>query len=186
MVQVTDYDSAKEIKISLSFLDKIRHLLMGRKKPNFFTRVIYYLGLTFGWFYFFIWFVTSYFSVVLTNMLDPSAASMWKARFNQIGAFISDDPLKTFQSYALIQIAIFTALFFGLCFFWRKWKIGLYLVIFTHLAAILVTYLMMGWEYISEHVSLMDKIIYGIGTLPFVVYLIFRKKKKKDESLENV
>lgn len=178
---VRDYESAREIRVSLSFLDKIRFLLMGKKKPDYFTRIIYYLGLTFGWFYFFIWFLTSYFSVILTNMLEPEAVSVWKARFNAIASFVSDDPLKTFQWYSLLQIAIFGGIFLGLCFFWRKWKIGLLMFLLGHVMVLGSTLFIMGKEYIFDHISFTDKIIYGIGTVPFIIYMIFKKRPKKVE-----
>lgn len=181
MDTVKDYDSAREIKVSLSFLDKVRILLMGKKRPGFARRVIYYMGLVFGWLYFFIWFLTSYFSVVLTTMLEPEAVSQWKAHFNRIASFVGDDPLKTFQWYSLLQVGIFIGIFLGLCFFWRKWKLGLWMVLLGHLAVLGTTYWFMGWEYITDHISFLDKIIYAFGTIPFLIAFFLSGNKKDAE-----
>lgn len=167
--------------MSLSFLDRLTILLRGRNRPGFYTRIVYYLGFIFGWFYFFIWFLTCYFAVILTNMLDSSVVSRWKAQFNQIASFMGDDPLRVFQNYSLIQLGIFSIIFFGLCFFWRKWKIGLLLYIVGHLLSVGVTLYLLGTDYILNHLSYLDKVIFGIGFLPFIVYmLIFSGKRKKD------
>ena len=161
-----------------TLVQKIKRFVLGSEKPELLIRLSVMVGFL-VWLYFAIWEVLIFLSIVLVNRLkDPK---MITDTFNRIGtkyAFMHRwglDTLNTLLLHSTIVLGFYVLSLAGLVLIYRKIKRGYILYLLGNGLSVLFTFIFLGQDYFVEQISLIDKIIFLVVILYFMVGLFFFK-----------
>lgn len=163
-----------------TLVQKFKRSILGPDKPGLPIRLSVVFGF-FIWLYFTIWQVLIFLSIVLVDRLQNP--EMIKDTFNRIGtkyAFMHRwglDTLNTLLFHSAVVLGLYFISLLGLIFIYRQKRKGYILYLLGSVLSIAFTIVFLGTHYFSEQISLIDKIIFLITTLYFVIGLFLFKKK---------
>lgn len=163
-----------------TLVQKIKILVLGKEKPNLFTRFSVIIGF-FIWLYFTVWQLLIFLSIVWVDKLEN--AKTIKKTFAIIGGkygFNIKYGLDTMHILFYHSLAIFVLCFFslvGLIFIYRQKRIGHIIFVLSNVINILFTIVFLGGTYYTEQISSFDKILFYLFTLYFAVVLFVFKTK---------
>lgn len=163
-----------------NLLQRVRRLILGKQKPNLLTRVSCGIGLVL-WIYLISWHVLTFVALMLFDTLKSS--EVIRASFNRVGGrYIQGDPINHLIIYSMLEIIIYIVMLFGLILIYRKKKLGFLLFVFGGLATFLVTFFIMGYNFLMKETSIGDLLLLGGAIAYFGLgVLIFYRKKADPE-----
>lgn len=169
---------------ALPLIIKIRRFIIGRKKPDGFTRLVFTLNI-FCWFLLFFWNILSYVAILLSDVIKEnkgfSVNEIIRNNGRQLG-FEGQDFLEAISSYYFLNIFIWLFIFLGIALLYRKWKI----YVLFHLGGLALHFVtmlfMIGLQYFIEDVSFFDKILYSIMVISALIHSTLLKKEKNKSS----
>ena len=174
-----------ESSIQRNMLQRIKTLFLGKKKPNFLTRIS--VGIAFIiWLYLMSWHLLTVLSLSLMNSLKHPEKI--KATFTRKGSELYNipDAMNALAFHSLIEIFVYIFILLGLILVWRKKKIGFLFFIIGNISGLLITILIMGWAYLINETSIVDFILIGSTTINFGIgALFFYKWKSKKETIQD-
>lgn len=168
-----------EPKDALPIILKLRNFIFGKKKPDSFTRIVFYINIV-GWFIFMLWSTISYFAIALKDLIKEnkgiSIAAIIRRRGEELG-FDGETFLVNFKQFQFIDIFIWSAIFVSLIFLYRKKRI--FAVIYFGAIGLhfLLMIFMLSVTYFMEDVSFFDKIANAIMILVSFIYMILLNKE---------
>ena len=166
------------------YIKSAKKLLLGRKRPPLFTRVILGIALV-AFVYYFIWngLKMILFTPGSIEILDDP--DKFIALINELGKkFDISDPMSTFLLNAQIMVAAWAIILIGMLIIYRRKITGYYIFFFGLLVSLVTPFAVLGWDYAtspSDGTDLLDHIV------PVALFIIFfisfkRLKKLKEEA----
>jgi len=159
---------------------RIRRFILGKNKPDGFTRLIYTINFT-GWFLLMAWNLISYIVVQMAPVIYENKGLSVNAILRQKGrelGFDGEQFLQAITDYYFLSIFVWIFIFIGLALMYRKSRFyatfyfGGFVVHFTSML------LMIGFQYFLEDISLFDKIVYGIMLVTALIHFTLMMKEK--------
>jgi hypothetical protein len=164
-----------------TLVQKVKKSILGQEKPGLFTRISVWVGFV-VWLYFTVWQILIFLSIVLVNRLENP--EMIKSTFNRIGnkyAFMHRwglDTMNTLWVHSAIILFFYGISLLGLIFIYRKKRRGYIVYFLSSSMCIIFTLVFLGVNYLNEQISLIDKLIFVLIMLYFLISLFFLKKIK--------
>lgn len=162
-----------------TLVQKVKRFILGSEKPELYTRISVIIGFS-VWLYFTIWQILIFLSIVLVNRLQNP--QMITDTFNRLGnkyAFMHRwglDTLNTLLLHSTIVLGLYFLSLVGLIFIYRKKRLGYGMYLIGSGLIIAFTVIFLGQDYFIEQISLIDKVIFSITTLYFIVGSFLFKK----------
>ncbi|MGB0934091.1 MAG: hypothetical protein ACPGU5_07390 [Lishizhenia sp.] len=176
-----------EPKDAIPVIVKIRTFIFGKKRPDPFTRLVFYVNLV-GWFIFMLWSTISYFAIALKDLITEnkgiSVAAIVRRRGEELG-FDGETFLVSFKQFQFADIFIWIAVFVSLIFLYRK-KRAFAVIYFSALSLhFLLMVFMLSFAYFMEDVSFFDKIAYLVMVVLSFVYMLLLSKESAETNAMN-
>jgi hypothetical protein len=162
-------------------LQRVRNLILGQEKPNFFTRISVTTGFII-WIYLFSWQVLSFIAFMLMGSLKQ--AKLVEGSFSRVGQKLYDIPniLNRLLIHSFAEFVAFGLVLLGLILIWRKRKLGFVIYVVGNLSILLSTLFILGREYLFSEVSSFDIILILASSAYFGIGIWwFYKRKDTDE-----
>lgn len=174
-------------KDTLTFLSKLRLMVFGKKKPDAFTRIIYYLNLI-GCIIFAAWSAISYIAISLNNLIlkskGISVEEIVIKRGEQLGYESGEVFLNNFKQFQFIDTVIWGAFFVSLVFLYRKKAVYALFYFGAIILHFLLMFFMLGMDYMLSDISGFDKIAYAVILFPTLIYFFLLKREQSPENIE--
>lgn len=167
---------------ALPLIIKIRRFILGKKKPDGFTRLIFTINI-FIWFLLMIWNLISYIAIQLSDIIKENKGFSVNAIIRKNGrdlGFEGQGFLEVINTYLFANIFIWIVIFIGLALLYRKLKIYPILLLGGLSLHFLLMFFMLGLQYFIESVSFFDKILYAILILTTMIHSALMKKEQND------
>ncbi len=167
----------------LPLLITIRNAIFGKKRPDGYTRITFYLS-TLVWFTFLVWHLLSYFAFSLRDLIFEEkkidVTTLIYCRGEALG-FEARDFLSRILNLYLYSAIIWTVFFLGLVLLWRKSRWAIYLIsgCFTSYYALLILY--MNLDYFNQDVTYFDKVLLSLTGINLLIYFVINKYRTKRE-----
>lgn len=171
-------------KDTLTFLSKIRLGIFGKKKPDGFTRIIFFINIV-GFVIFTVWALVSYFAIAMNDLIQKSkqisVEEIVIKRGEELGFEVGEVFLENFKQFQFLDVFIWLGLFCGLVFLYRKKAIYALFYFGAFILHFLLMFYLLGMDYILNDISSFDKIAYAVMLLPTLLYFFLLKREKTDE-----
>lgn len=165
---------------AIPLLLRIRRIILGKNKPDGFTRLVYTINFA-CWFLLMAWNFISYIVVQMSHMIYEnkglSVSAILRRKGREMG-FDGEEFLQAITDYYFLTIFVWIIIFIGLALMYRKSRFyasfyfGGFIIHFTSML------LMIGFQYFLEHVSFFDKILYGIMLVTGLIHYTLMMKEK--------
>ncbi len=166
---------------AIPLLIRLRKLVLGSKRPDVFTRVVFSLNL-FSWILFFSWNSISYVVLIMSNVIKENKGFSVNAIIRRKGrdlGFEGQDFLETITSFFLLQHFVWVIIFVGIILMYRKLR----LYVLIYLGGFSIHFFMMFWmlglQYFIEDISSFDKVLYGVMLLSVFLHSLLLNKENK-------
>lgn len=167
---------------ALPLIIKIRRFILGKKKPDGFTRLIFTINI-FSWFLLMMWNLISYAAIQLSDIIKENKGFSVNAIIRKNGrdlGFEGQDFLDVINTYLFANIFIWIIIFIGLALLYRKLKVYPIFLLGGLGIHFLLMFFMLGLQYFIESVSFFDKILYGIIIITTMIHSALMKKEQTD------
>lgn len=168
---------------ALPLLVKIKRFLLGKQKPDRFTRLIFTLNLIM-WSLFFSWNALSYTALQLSDFIKANKGFSVNAIIRRQGreyGFAGQDFLDNLHIYLFLQFFIFFIILIGLFLMYRKKTIYIVFYFGGFLIHFVVMFLLLGSQYFMEDITFFDKILYGFMLLTAFIHSALMNDEKIDK-----
>ena len=160
---------------ALSLVQRLFRLVFGKERPDLLTRSFFFSHLI-GWSIFFFWYVTAYLSLHFLNNIR--GASRLKLIMAKRGRELGIHDFKTsYETFAFVMIVLWALYLIGLVLMWRNKPRYTYFVFGVLLAYPIVTVIFLNFRYLSQDVSLFDKLLYVILLISMTVYYLIKRRE---------
>lgn len=185
-----DRENTKEVKETkfkspVPVLKQVRNGLLGRKKPDIFTQITFWIGLCVS-VIFLIWSVLGYVAISSSEWIQTEKGidieKIIDVRGEQLG-FISGEfsnRLITFNGIATICWAI---VILGLLFLYRKKMTYTYLVFGAFVFYLGMAFFYLGFGYFVHDITFTDKVMLLILLVSFIAHAIFLRSEKQGKHI---
>lgn len=152
--------STTKFQSPIPFIIQFRNLIFGKKKPDIFTLVTFYMNLVI-WFTFMIWNIISYFSISMKDFIlaqkGISVEEIITKRGLELG-YVNDEFLNRLLTFHAISIICWTIVFVGIVLLYRKKIQFIYFIVGAILAYVGMSIFYVGYSYFIEDTTTYDKI----------------------------
>jgi hypothetical protein len=175
-----------EKKPKLSLIQRIKRLILGKERPNIFTRVSVWAGFL-VWIYLVSWQILTLLSLFLMDSLKQ--AELVEKSFIRVGSKLYGyaDTVNLLMIHTLLQLIAFGIILFGLILIWRKKRLGFLLYVIGNVLILLITVFVLGMKYFRSEMTYVDLVLIGVSTLYFgigALWLYRSKGNKKENELK--
>lgn len=178
-------ESATKFQSPVPFVLKLRDLIYGKRKPDFFTRINFILNLVL-WATFMIWSVISFYAVgsreFIYRQKGIPVESIIKSRGRELG-FNGEDFLHRLLTVNGIAIICWGIVFVALILMYRRNKIFFYPFIVPILLYIGMLFAYISPSYFMQDTTTFDKIALITMLASGTIYYFLIKDKEKDEEI---
>lgn len=178
-------ESATKFQSPVPFVLKLRDLIYGKRKPDFFTRINFILNLVL-WATFMIWSVISFYAVgsreFIYRQKGIPVESIIKSRGRELG-FNGEDFLQRLLTVNGIAIICWGIVFVALILMYRRNKIFFYPFIVPILFYIGMLFAYISPSYFMQDTTTFDKIALITMLASGTIYYFLIKDKEKDEEI---
>ena len=132
-----------EKKPKRSLIQRIKHVILGKERPNLLTRLSVWAGFLL-WIYLVSWQILTLLSLVLMGSLKQ--ADLVEKSFIRVGSKLYGyaDTVSLITIHTLLQLVAFGVILFGLILIWRKKRLGFLLYVIGNVLIILITVFVLG------------------------------------------
>lgn len=178
-------DKVTKFQSPVPIVLKIRDLIYGKEKPDFFTRINFLLNLIL-WATFMIWSLISFYAVNARDFIYRQKGipveSIIKSRGREL-EFEGEDFLQRLLTVNGISIICWAAVFIALILMYRRSKRFFYLFIVPILFYIGMLFFYISPTYFFEDTTTFDKVALLIMLTSASIYYYLIKNKEKDEEI---
>jgi hypothetical protein len=178
-------DKVTKFQSPVPIVLKIRDLIYGKEKPDFFTRMNFLLNLIL-WAAFMIWSLISFYTVGARDFIYRQKGipveSIIKSRGRELG-FEGDDFLQRLLTVNGISIICWTVVFIALILMYRRSKRFFFPFIVPIVFYIGMLFFYISPSYFFEDTTTFDKIALLIMLTSASIYYYLIKNKEKDEEI---
>ena len=166
---------------AIPLLFRIRALIIGKKKPDGFTRLMFSISL-FAWFLLTMWNAISYFVLLTSDIIEQNKGFSVNDVIIKNGqnlGFNGEEFLASISSFYFNNLFVWLLIFIGLALMYRK-KSAYTLFVLGGLGIhFIYMFIVLGFQYFIEDVSFFDKILYGILIVVTLIHSFLMNKEKE-------
>ena len=174
-----------------TLIQKIKTFIIGKEKPNWFTRLSVLAGFAI-WFYYAIWHLLIFLSITFTDQLKNPALIRetygkigGKYNFNIRYQNMNWNTMDVVYMHAFIMLILLIVSLTGLVLIYRRKKWGYIIYLLGNVSIILFSLFFLGTAYFKEQISNFDKIMFLVVTIYFFIGMFFLKNTKAVEKKIN-
>ena len=175
----TKFQSPKPILV------RLRNIIFGRRKPDIFTRVTFYINIVL-WLSFMLWNVIGYFAFVLRNMISEMKGIEVKEIISQRGIELGFEPADFISRLTVVHgvgILCWGAVFFGLVLLYRKRKQFVFFIVGGALFYVGLNIFYLSFQFFKEDTTGFDKISLLIIVLSTIIHSFLMKNERRGGSI---
>ncbi|RYM32083.1 hypothetical protein ERX46_15485 [Brumimicrobium glaciale] len=165
---------------AVPLLIKIKKLILGKQKPDGFTRLMFSFSL-FSWFLLTIWNAVSYFVLLTSDIIKEnkgfSVADVIIKNGQNLG-FNGEEFLVSITTFYFNSLFVWLFILVGLVLMYRKKTIYTFIVLGGLAFHFIYMFIVLGFQYFIEDVSFFDKILYAVLTVVTLIHSFLMKKEK--------
>jgi hypothetical protein len=181
--------SALEKIVAVTIPQKIKGLILGKARPNLLTRVSVGAGLV-VWIYLFSWHLLTFLSLQMMSGLKPGWRRDVVPAFHRVGSKLYGyaDTVNMLSVHSLVQFLMYFMILLGLILIWRNKKLGFLLYIFGAIGSLIVTFIILGWEYLINETTPTDFVLILGSTLYFAIgaWWFYKWKERANKEEEQI
>ncbi|MDG1332428.1 MAG: hypothetical protein P8P74_08860 [Crocinitomicaceae bacterium] len=175
----TKFQSPKPILV------RIRNIVFGKRKPDIFTRVTFYIN-TVLWLSFMLWNVIGYFAIssrkMISEMKNIEVEEIIAARGVELGFEPGDFITRLTVVYG-VGILCWAAVFFGLILLYRKRKQFIYFVLGGVLFYVGLNIFYLSFQFFREDTTSFDKISLLVIALSTIIHSFLMNNERHGGSI---
>lgn len=181
--------STLEKVVAVTIPQKIKRLILGKEGPNLLTRVSVGAGLV-VWIYLFSWHLLTFMSLQMMSGLKPGWRRDVVPAFHRVGSKLYGyaDTVNMLSVHSLVQFLMYFMILLGLILIWRKKKLGFMLYVFGSVGSLIVTSIILGWDYLINETTVTDFVLIIASTLYFAIgawwFYKWKERGNKQKDLE--
>lgn len=185
--QMDDATTVKETKFKspVPILKRIRNFLLGKQKPDIFTRITFWMSLIIS-LIFLIWNILGYVAVSSADWIFSEkgidVASIIENRGNQLG-FEKGEFASRLLTFNAIGVSCWTILIAGLLFLYRKRMTYIYMVFGALIFYLGMIFFYLGFGYFVEDITFMDKVALLILFSCLTIHAILLRNERQGGSI---
>jgi hypothetical protein len=169
-------EELKKLEKEKSLTVRLKKFVFGTKAPDFFSRIIFFLGLI-GWTLSFLWSVAVFIATFFIDEIDH--ADKARAVFTRLGEkYGIEDFLQSFQMFTIVHMIALAFVLLALILIWRDKLFGFVVYFVGYGLAIFAMPIILNFEYMWKEVSTFDKILYIVMTLPVTILFLYKLAKR--------
>jgi hypothetical protein len=166
---------------AIPLLLKVRRFVLGKRKPDGFTRLIFTINLV-GVLILTVWNFLSYLALLFSDFIKANKGFSVNAIIRRNGrnlGFEGQDFLDAISLYYFLNIFIWMVVLFGLILMYRKVKI--YALFYFGALAVhfILMFSMLGLQYFLEDITWFDKLIYASLVVSTMIHSALLKREPK-------
>jgi hypothetical protein len=172
---------------ALPLIIRVRNFILGKKKPDGFTRVSFLIAL-FIWLLLTAWNAISYFVVLSADIIYENKGFSVKEIIRIHGrkmGFNGQEFLDALTNFYFINLFIWGIVFVGLVFMYRKMKVYPLFIFGGLIVHFAYMFFILGLQYFLEDISFFDKICYVILLGVIIIHSWLMNKEKAEISANN-
>ncbi|HZH86312.1 MAG TPA: hypothetical protein VFD77_03280 [Brumimicrobium sp.] len=149
---------------AIPLLVRLRALILGKKKPDGFTRLMFSFSL-FSWMLLTFWNAISYFVMLTSDIIEENKGFSVNdviIRNGQNLGFNGAEFLSSITTFYFNSLFVWLFIFVGLALMYRKKGIYTLFVLGGLAFHFIYMFVVLGFQYFIEDVSFFDKILYAI------------------------
>lgn len=171
---------------AIPLLVRIRTLILGRRKPDGFTRLMFSVSL-FSWFILTMWNAISYFVLLTSDIIEENKGFSVNEVIIKNGqnlGFNGEDFLISISTFYFNSLFVWIFILIGVVLMYRKKTIYTFIVLGGLAFHFIYMFFILGFQYFIEDVSFFDKILYAILIVVTLIHSLLMKKEKTIPNLE--
>lgn len=177
--KTTKFQSPKPILV------RLRNLIFGRRKPDIFTRVTFYINLIL-WLFFMLWNIIGYFAISMREMISEMKDIKVEEIIGDRGIELGFEPADFISRLTVLHgvgILCWSAVFFGLVLLYRKRKQFIYFIVGGVLFYIGLNIFYLSFQFFREDTTSFDKISLLIIILSTVIHSVLMNNERRGGSI---
>lgn len=169
-------EELKKLEKEKSLTVRLKKFVFGTKAPDFFSRIIFFLGLA-GWTLSFLWSVAVFIATFFIDEIDH--ADKARAVFTRLGEkYGIEDFLQSFQMFTIVHMIALAFVLLALILIWRDKLFGFVIYFVGYGLAIFAMPIILNFEYMWKEISIFDKVLYIVMTLPVTILFLYKVRKR--------
>jgi hypothetical protein len=169
---------------AIPLLVRIRKLILGKQKPDGFTRLMFSFSI-FSWLMLTLWNAVSYFVLLTSDLIKENKGFSVDDVIIKNGqnlGFNGKEFLTSITTFYFNSLFVWLFIFIGLTLMYRKKTVYTFIVLGGLAFHFIYMFIVLGFQYFIEDVSFFDKILYAVL---IVVTLIHSFLMKKEKTIDN-
>lgn len=166
-------------------LIKIRNLIYGKKRPDVYTQITYYVNLLI-WLSFMIWNLISFFAITSRHMIYRQKGISLTAIVERRGKELNFEPgtfLDRLYTFHAISIICWSLVFIGLILLYRKKKQFVYFTLGPVIFYLGMTMFYLSFTYFMEDTTAYDKVALLIFIASISIHAYLMKNEREGGSI---
>src|SRR5690554_6905868 len=167
---------------AIPLLVRIKALILGNKKPDGFTRLIFSISL-FSWFLLIMWNAISYFVLLTSDVIKENKGFSVNDVIIKNGqnlGFNGEEFLASITTFYFNSLFVWCFIFIGLALMYRKKRIYPLFVLGGLSFHFIYMFIVLGFQYFLEDISFFDKVLYAIIIGSTLIHALLLNKEKED------
>jgi len=165
---------------AIPLLVRIRGLILGKERPDGFTRLMFSFSL-FAWLLLTLWNAVSYFVLLTSDIIKQNkgfSVDEIIIRNGQNLGFNGEEFLASITSFYFNSLFVWLFIFVGLALMYRKKRLYTFIVLGGLGVHFIYMFIVLGFQYFIEDVSFFDKILYAILIVSTMIHSLLMNKEK--------
>ncbi|WP_107037826.1 hypothetical protein [Brumimicrobium mesophilum] len=165
---------------AIPLLVRIRLFILGKRKPDGFTRLVFTISL-FSWLILSIWNAVSYFVLLTSDVIKQNKGFSVEDVIIKNGqnlGFNGEEFLESISAFYFNSFFVWLIILFGLVLMYRKKTIYTFIVLGGLAFHFIYMFIVLGFQYFIEDVSLFDKILYAILVVITLIHSLLMKNEE--------
>jgi hypothetical protein len=165
---------------AIPLLVRIRKLILGKQKPDGFTRLMFSFSL-FSWLLLTVWNAVSYFVLLSSDIIQQNKGFSVNDVIIKNGqnlGFNGKEFLASISTFYFNSLFVWLFIFVGLALMYRKKQIYTFFVLGGLAFHFIYMFIVLGFQYFIEDVSFFDKILYAVLIVVTLIHSFLMKKEK--------
>jgi len=178
-------EKIRKFESPIPFVIILRNLIFGKKKPDIYTRITFYINIILCT-TFLLWSGITYFAIISRDWIWNNKGIPVKSIIERRGSeldFASGDFLNRLQVANAISIFCWIVFFVGLVLLYRKKKQFLYLTLVPLVIYIGINTFYLSFSYFIQDTTMFDKIALLILALSLIVHSYLMGNERKGGSI---
>jgi hypothetical protein len=173
-------EKIRKFESPIPFVIILRNLIFGKRKPDVYTRITFYIGVVLS-FVFLIWNGITYFALISADWIwknkGVNVQGIIERRAQELD-FTAEDFIGRLEFASFTSVILWLVFFCGLVLLYRKKKLFIYFTLIPLALYIMISTLYLSFTYFMEDTTMFDKIallILGLSLI-FHSYLMTNER----------